>query len=111
MLMLVAVANIGYDLVQNEEVAIKLEAITTKTPQLQYESRIYTILQAPSETIDGIPRMRWFGKETTHGCMVMDCLGPSLEVGTLVDAWLARCMLLMRISSWIGFIYVLFTQI
>lgn len=36
---------IGQNIQTNEEVAIKLEQIRTRHPQLLYESRIYRILQ------------------------------------------------------------------
>lgn len=36
---------IGTDITTGEEVAIKLENISTPHPQLQYESKLYKILQ------------------------------------------------------------------
>ncbi|KAL5656111.1 hypothetical protein ACJX0J_035430, partial [Zea mays] len=59
----------------NEEVAIKLENVKTKHPQLLYESKIYRILQGGT----GIPNVRWFGVEGDYNVLVMDLLGPSLE--------------------------------
>ncbi|KAJ0007049.1 hypothetical protein Pint_28980 [Pistacia integerrima] len=59
----------------NEEVAIKLENIKTKHPQLQYESKLYKILQGGT----GIPNVKWFGVEGDYNVLVMDLLGPSLE--------------------------------
>ncbi|CAL0306973.1 unnamed protein product [Lupinus luteus] len=59
----------------NEEVAIKLEAVKTKHPQLLYESKLYRILQGGT----GIPNVRWFGVEGDYNVLVMDLLGPSLE--------------------------------
>ncbi|PSS07337.1 Casein kinase 1-like protein [Actinidia chinensis var. chinensis] len=59
----------------NEEVAIKLENVKTKHPQLLYESKLYKILQGGT----GIPNMRWFGVEGDYNVLVMDLLGPSLE--------------------------------
>jgi len=35
----------GINLKTNEEVAIKLESVKSKTPQLNYESKIYKLLQ------------------------------------------------------------------
>jgi len=36
---------VGKDVFTGEEVAVKLESVTTKHPQLQIESRIYKLLQ------------------------------------------------------------------
>ncbi|CCH58005.1 hypothetical protein TBLA_0A02040 [Henningerozyma blattae CBS 6284] len=65
------------DLETNESVAVKLEPIRAKNPQLEYESKIYQDLQG---TI-GIPTLKWFGMwETAEcNCMVIDLLGESLE--------------------------------
>ena len=71
-------------------VAIKLEGIKTKHPQLHIESKFYRIMQGGV----GIPAIKWCGSEGTryivtfssHFClpgdynvMVMELLGPSLE--------------------------------
>lgn len=62
--------------VQNgEEVAVKLEPVKTKHPQLQYESKIYMLLQGGT----GVPHLKWFGVESEYNVMVIDLLGPSLE--------------------------------
>jgi len=58
-----------------EEVAIKLESVKTKHPQLLYESKIYRILHGGL----GIPNVRWYGVEGDYNVMVLDLLGPSLE--------------------------------
>ncbi|XP_019444442.1 PREDICTED: casein kinase 1-like protein 6 isoform X3 [Lupinus angustifolius] len=58
-----------------EEVAIKLEPVKTKHPQLHYESKLYTLLQGGT----GIPHLKWFGVEGDYNCMAIDLLGPSLE--------------------------------
>ncbi|CAM8935630.1 unnamed protein product [Rhodiola kirilowii] len=65
----------GVSIQTNEEVAIKLENVKTKNPQLLYESKIYRILQGGT----GIPNVRWFGVEGEYNVLVMDLLGPSLE--------------------------------
>lgn len=65
----------GTNLISGEEVAIKLEPIRTKHPQLDYESRVYKYLSGGI----GIPFIRWFGKEGDYNAMVIDLLGPSLE--------------------------------
>ncbi|XP_020587671.1 casein kinase I-like [Phalaenopsis equestris] len=66
---------LGTNVQTNEEVAIKLEIVKTKHPQLLYESKLYRILQGGT----GIPNVRWFGVEGDYNVLVMDLLGPSLE--------------------------------
>ncbi|KAB2029123.1 hypothetical protein ERO13_D05G138200v2 [Gossypium hirsutum] len=66
---------LGTNIQTNEEVAIKLENVKTKHPQLMYESKLYKILQGGT----GIPNVRWFGIEGDYNVLVMDLLGPSLE--------------------------------
>ncbi|KAK9131236.1 hypothetical protein Sjap_011723 [Stephania japonica] len=66
---------LGTNIQTNEEVAIKLENVKTKHPQLLYESKLYRILQGGT----GIPNVRWFGVEGDFNVLVMDLLGPSLE--------------------------------
>ncbi|CAM0942886.1 unnamed protein product [Alopecurus aequalis] len=58
-----------------EEVAVKLENVKTKHPQLHYESKLYMLLQGGT----GIPHLKWFGVEGEYNVMVIDLLGPSLE--------------------------------
>ncbi|KAL6943909.1 serine/threonine protein kinase [Hanseniaspora uvarum] len=65
----------GTNLISGEEVAIKLENVESKHPQLEYESRVYKYLSGGI----GIPFMRWYGREGDYNCMVIDLLGPSLE--------------------------------
>ncbi|KAL4589260.1 hypothetical protein LXL04_002166 [Taraxacum kok-saghyz] len=66
---------LGTNIHTNEEIAIKLENIKTKHPQLLYESKLYKILQGGT----GIPNVRWFGIEGDYNVLVLDLLGPSLE--------------------------------
>lgn len=66
---------IGINIQSGEEVAIKLESIKTKHPQLHYESKLYSLLQGGT----GIPHFKWFGVEGEYNVMVIDLLGPSLE--------------------------------
>ncbi|XP_057722354.1 casein kinase 1-like protein 9 [Arachis stenosperma] len=58
-----------------EEVAVKLESVKTKHPQLHYESKLYMLLQGGT----GIPHLKWFGVEGDYNIMAIDLLGPSLE--------------------------------
>ena len=97
---------LGTNMTTGEEVAIKLESVKTKHPQLLYESKIYRILHggckwtapcfvprmvdlswrgnfSPFVSIGwstvGIPNVRWYGIEGDYNVMVLDLLGPSLE--------------------------------
>ncbi|KAJ5074646.1 casein kinase 1-like protein [Anaeramoeba ignava] len=65
----------GINVTTKEEVAIKLESVKSKHPQLLYESKIYRILSGGV----GIPHVRWFGVESDYNVMIMDMLGPTLE--------------------------------
>ena len=58
-----------------EQVAIKLESIKTKHPQLLRETRIYRSLHG----VVGMPTTKWYGIEGDYNVMVIDLLGPSLE--------------------------------
>ncbi|KAJ3682352.1 hypothetical protein LUZ60_014925 [Juncus effusus] len=66
---------LGVNVQTTEEVAIKLESVKSKHPQLQYESKVYMLLQGGT----GIPHLKWFGVEGEYNIMVIDLLGPSLE--------------------------------
>mmetsp|Transcript_91883 Transcript_91883/g.263156 ORF Transcript_91883/g.263156 Transcript_91883/m.263156 type:complete len:312 (+) Transcript_91883:97-1032(+) len=66
---------IGTDVQTGEEVAIKMESIKSKHPQLLYESKLYKILAGSV----GIPNVHWYGIEGEYNVMVIDILGPSLE--------------------------------
>ncbi|KAJ3443772.1 casein kinase 1-like protein [Anaeramoeba flamelloides] len=66
---------LGTNIITEEEIAIKLENIKTRHPQLQYESKLYTILAGGV----GIPKVRWFGREGDYNVMILDLLGPSFE--------------------------------
>lgn len=72
---------IGINIHTNEEVAVKLEGVKTKHPQLIYESKIYRYLNiSPNgQPVMGIPKVRWFGQEGDFNVMTIDLLGPSLE--------------------------------
>ncbi|XP_010551681.1 PREDICTED: casein kinase 1-like protein 11 isoform X2 [Tarenaya hassleriana] len=66
---------LGVNVQTGEEVAVKLESVKTRHPQLHYESKIYMLLQGGT----GIPHLKWSGVEGEYNCMVIDLLGPSLE--------------------------------
>jgi serine/threonine protein kinase len=65
----------GINVEDNERIAIKLESVRSRHPQLHYESRVYKAVKGGV----GIPNVRWFGVECDYNIMVMDLLGPSLE--------------------------------
>lgn len=66
---------LGTNVQTNEEVAIKLESVKTKHPQLIYEAKLYKILQGGT----GVPSVKWYGVEGDYNVLVIDLLGPSLE--------------------------------
>mmetsp|Transcript_115113 Transcript_115113/g.179803 ORF Transcript_115113/g.179803 Transcript_115113/m.179803 type:complete len:316 (+) Transcript_115113:88-1035(+) len=66
---------IGTNVQTGDEVAIKLESIKSKHPQLLYESKLYKILAGGV----GVPNVHWYGVEGDYNVMVLDLLGPSLE--------------------------------
>jgi serine/threonine protein kinase len=68
---------LGTNVQTHEEVAIKLESVKSKHPQLLYESKVLRILQGGDSV--GIPCVRWYGTEGDYNIMILDLLGPSLE--------------------------------
>lgn len=66
---------LGANLYTNEDVAIKLESVKTRHPQLNIESNIYRKMQGGI----GIPAIRWAGSEGDYNVLVLELLGPSLE--------------------------------
>jgi len=60
---------------QEEQVAIKLEYVRAKHPQLHIECRFYKVMQGGV----GIPQVKWCGSEGDYNVLVMELLGPSLE--------------------------------
>eukprot|EP00088_Acartia_fossae_P057821 TRINITY_DN6749_c0_g1_i10.p1 TRINITY_DN6749_c0_g1~~TRINITY_DN6749_c0_g1_i10.p1 ORF type:complete len:425 (-),score=92.61 TRINITY_DN6749_c0_g1_i10:1496-2770(-) len=68
--------RLGKNLYNNEHVAIKLEAMKSKAPQLHLEYRFYKQLGTSG---DGIPEIYYFGPCGKYNALVMELLGPSLE--------------------------------
>ncbi|CAD5208858.1 unnamed protein product [Bursaphelenchus xylophilus] len=66
---------LGINIQNGEEVAVKLESVKARHPQLLYESKVYKILSGGV----GVPHIRFYGVERDYHCLVMDLLGPSLE--------------------------------
>lgn len=75
--------RLGKNLYNNEHVAIKLEPIKAKAPQLHLEYRFYRMLDAVGENekqrVEGIPKIYYFGVCGKYNALVMELLGPSLE--------------------------------
>ncbi|CAH8613655.1 unnamed protein product [Schistosoma guineensis] len=69
--------RLGRNLYTNEYVAIKLEPMKTRAPQLHLEYRFYRILL--SGGVVGFPMVYYFGPVGRHNALVMELLGPSLE--------------------------------
>ncbi|KAG0683902.1 hypothetical protein C6P40_004434 [Pichia californica] len=84
----------GYDLLRsNQPVAIKFESKKSDTPQLKDEFRAYKILNAAVNnyyknfereryrylSVQGIPKVYYFGQEGYYNILIIQLLGPSLE--------------------------------
>ncbi|ODV89910.1 hypothetical protein CANCADRAFT_19333, partial [Tortispora caseinolytica NRRL Y-17796] len=66
---------LGVNIISGEEVAIKLESVRARHPQLEYEARVYKALSGGV----GVPFVRHYGTERDYNTLVIDLLGPSLE--------------------------------
>jgi len=67
----------GFELGTGNSVAVKLERVDARYPQLAYEARIYHTLQ--DEMKGGIPRMHYFGTEGMYNVLVLDRLGKNID--------------------------------
>uniref|UniRef100_A0A0N5BQF4 non-specific serine/threonine protein kinase n=1 Tax=Strongyloides papillosus TaxID=174720 RepID=A0A0N5BQF4_STREA len=67
--------RLGKNLYNNEHVAIKLEAMKSKAPQLHLEYRFYKLMGQA----EGIPQVHYFGPCGKYNALVMELLGNSLE--------------------------------
>ena len=61
-----AVVVIGTDITSGEEVAIKLECVKTKHPQLHIESKIYRLMQGGGKIYRLIYRLMQGGGKIYH---------------------------------------------
>uniref|UniRef100_A0A0N5A171 non-specific serine/threonine protein kinase n=1 Tax=Parastrongyloides trichosuri TaxID=131310 RepID=A0A0N5A171_PARTI len=67
--------RLGKNLYNNEHVAIKLEAMKSKAPQLHLEYRFYKLMGQS----EGLPQVHYFGPCGKYNALVMELLGNSLE--------------------------------
>ncbi|KAL0271696.1 UNVERIFIED_CONTAM: hypothetical protein PYX00_008708 [Menopon gallinae] len=67
--------RLGKNLYNNEHVAIKMEPMKSKAPQLHLEYRFYKLLGSH----EGVPEVFYFGPCGKFNALVMELLGPSLE--------------------------------
>lgn len=67
--------RLGKNLYTNEHVAIKLEPIKSRAPQLHLEYRFYRLLGQA----EGVPSVYYFGPCGKYNALVMELLGPCLE--------------------------------
>jgi len=66
---------LGINLKTKEELAIKLELAESRTPQLNYESKILKFLHGG----EGFPIVHFYGVVGIYNVMIIDLLGPTLE--------------------------------
>lgn len=67
--------RLGKNIYNHEHVAIKMEHMKSKAPQLHLEYRFYQLLGRH----EGVPEVYYFGSCGKFNALVMELLGPSLE--------------------------------
>lgn len=71
--------RVGKNLYNSEHVAIKLEPMKSRAPQLHLEYRFYKQLGQSGPLPEGVPNVYYFGPVSKYNALVLDLLGPSLE--------------------------------
>lgn len=70
---------LGRDQEKKTDVAIKLEQLKSRAPQLHLEYKFYRIIAVSGGKPVGFPHVHHFGTAGKYNAMVLDLLGPSLE--------------------------------
>ncbi|KAG1764572.1 casein kinase I [Suillus placidus] len=65
----------AWNIINDDDLAIKLEPLVNNSSSLGHEYRILKQLEGGA----GIPHVEWFGREATFDALVLDLLGPSLH--------------------------------
>jgi len=65
----------GENIRTKEQVAIKVETISSDNKMLKHETTVYQYLQ----NCKGIPHVKWYGKDKVYYYMVIELLGESLQ--------------------------------
>ncbi|CAO3595105.1 unnamed protein product [Absidia cylindrospora] len=73
---------IGTDIKTNKNFALKLESVYSPHRKGDHEAGIYKELAG----VRGIPAMRWYGRTLSYNTMVIDLMGPSLEIYSIIVA-------------------------
>ena len=63
----------------HRDVAIKLEHVKARHPQLLYEAKVYRVMHGGNKAPPGYPHIHWSGTEGDFNIMVIDLGGPCLE--------------------------------
>jgi serine/threonine protein kinase len=84
----------GQNIRTSELVAIKMESIESDTKLLKNESIIYQYLNG----LQGVPSVKWFGKDEKYYYMVINLLGDSLQ--TIKNK---KCQFSLKLTLQIGF--------
>ena len=65
----------AFNIRKRENVVIKIESIIGGTKLLKHETIVYQYLK----NTQGVPKIKWYGKDDLNYYMVLELLGPSLE--------------------------------